>query len=109
MKNRIVFNYSESIMHFIAKCLVSRLLYRNRNAFLTEAPVLVGNRVKYVDVLDCNNGIAYELQTEVHRSIMAHKNVLYRADMIKDVILINLKEISPDVFTASKQLEKLMV
>jgi len=109
MRNRIVFNYTESLKHFLAKCLVSRILYRNGNIFLTEAPVSVGNTVNYIDVLDCTNGIAYEMQNTIHGTIKAHKNALYNAEMVKDVIIVKLKEISPNVYVAHKQLEKIVV
>jgi hypothetical protein len=76
---------------------------------MTEAPISIGNSVNYIDVLYCSNGIAYELQNVIHGAIKAHKNALYEAEMVKDVIIVKLRELSPNVYTANKQLERIVV
>ena len=109
LRNRIVFNYKETLMHFITKCLVSRITYHNGYVFMTEAPVVIGEGVHYIDVLDCSNGIAYEVQNAIDRNVRTNKSMLYSADIVRDVIIIDLKKISSDVYVAKRQLEKIVV
>jgi len=108
-KNKVLPSGNESVKHFIVKALIGRILHERGYGFVTEAPVSINGNTLYVDVFDYSNGIAYEVQSVVHEGIREAKKELLESEAIKDVIIIDLDQISNDIFIAYRQLEKLVV
>ena len=108
-RNKILPSGRESVKHFIIKALIGKILYERGYGFVTEAPVSVGPEVAYIDVFDYCNGIAYEIQTIVHEGIKEAKKELYKSEVVKDVIIIDLNRISNEIFLAYRQLQKLII
>lgn len=108
-KNKVLPSGRESVKHFVVKALIGRILHERGYGFVTEAPISINGSVLYVDVFDYSNGIAYEVQSVVHEKIKEAKKELLDSEAIKDVIIIDLDQVSNDIFIAYRQLQKLVV
>jgi len=108
-RNRVLPSGRESVKHFVVKALIGRILHERGYGFVTEAPISINGNTLYVDVFDYSNGIAYEVQSVVHEKIKEAKKKLFECEAIKDVIIVDLDEISNDIFIAYRQLQNLVV
>ncbi|MEM3871117.1 MAG: hypothetical protein QXE05_00935 [Nitrososphaeria archaeon] len=108
-RNKVLPSGNETVKHFVVKALIGRILHERGYGFVTEAPISVNGSVAYIDVFDYSNGIAYEVQSVVHKGIKEAKKELFECEAIKDVIIVDLDEISNDIFIAYRQLQKIVV
>ncbi|MBO3800536.1 MAG: hypothetical protein FGF52_05745 [Candidatus Brockarchaeota archaeon] len=81
-KNKVLPYGRESVKHFVVKALIGRILHERGYGFVTEAPISINGNVAYIDV-EC--------------------------EAIKDVIIVDLNEISNDIFITYRQLQKIVV
>ncbi|MGQ9719446.1 MAG: hypothetical protein ACUVWK_06400 [Nitrososphaerales archaeon] len=108
-RNKILPHSKEGVKHFIVKALIGKILYDRGYVFLAEAPVSLGDSVAYIDIFDYSNGIAYEVQSNFNESIREAKEAIFKSEIVRDVILIKLDEISNEIYIAYKQLEKIVI
>jgi len=95
-------NGKESLKHFIAKAIIFKILRDRRRNVATE----VETRNAIVDVLDVDNRIAYEVENGFDEDdiigLISHKE-------LRDIFLIDLKEIPNDVFEAEEFLKQILI
>lgn len=93
---------NESVKHFLVKALIFKLLRDHRRNVGTEVEVKGG----IVDVLDLDNLIAYEVETELTR-----QKILSRLQItgVRDVFFIDTREISDNLCEAEKFLKEKVV
>ena len=95
-------NGKESIKHFVAKATIFKILRdRGRNA-ATE----VETRNAIVDVLDIDNRIAYEVENGFDEGDIIG---LISHNELRDIFLIDLKEIPNDIYEAEEFLKKIII
>ena len=95
-------NGKESVKHFIAKAIIFKILRdRGRNA-ATE----VETKNAIVDVIDIDNRIAYEVENGFGQDDIAS---IISLRELRDVFLIDLKEISSDIYEAEEFLKQVVI
>jgi hypothetical protein len=94
---------SESVKHWIIKCLVFKILRDRGRQVGTE--VEIKNAI--VDVLDTTSIIAYEIETALTRQRILEK--LRNFVSVRDVFFIDTREVPDDIFEAEKYLRDKMV
>lgn len=89
---------TESIPHFLLKCIVCKVLYDNGRVFFTEVNVRDGT----IDVVDFTGKRVIEIQTIVSDDIIREKKSKYMQDTnLNDFILLKVSDFdiySPEVF-----------
>jgi hypothetical protein len=94
---------SESIKHFFVKALIFKILRDRGRQVGTEVEVNGG----IVDVLDLENMIAYEVETNLTKEKIIDK--IYCLHGLRDVFFIDTKEVSSDLYEAEKYLKEKVV
>jgi hypothetical protein len=95
-------NGKESLKHFVSKAIIFKIL-RDRGR---EAATEVETRNAIVDVLDIDNRIAYEVENGFDEEDIIG---LISHNELRDIFLIDLKEIPNDVFEAEEFLKQVLV
>jgi len=92
----------ESIKHFVAKAIIFKILRDRSRNVATE----VETRNAIVDVLDIDNRIAYEVENGFDEddiiSLISHTE-------LRDIFLIDLKEIPDDIHEAEQFLKQILI
>jgi hypothetical protein len=95
-------NGKESIKHFISKAIIFKIL-RDRGR---DAATEVETKNAIVDVLDIDNRIAYEVENGFDEEdiigLISHKE-------LRDIFLIDLKEIPNDIYEAEEFLKQIII
>jgi len=95
-------NGKESIKHFVAKAIIFKILRECGRNVATE----VETKSAIVDVLDMDNRIAYEVENGFDEDdiigLISHKE-------LRDIFLIDLKEISNDIYEAEEFLKQILI
>jgi hypothetical protein len=94
---------SESIKHFFVKSLIFKILRDRGRQVGTEVEVNGG----IVDVLDLENMIAYEVETNLTKEKIIDKISCLHG--LRDVFFIDTKEVSSDLYEAEKYLKEKVV
>lgn len=100
-----LFSYSkrESLKHFIVKAMIFKILRNKGRKVACEVEINNG----IVDLLDLDNLIAYEIESNLAKGKIENKLRNYRA--VEDVIFIDLREVPNDLGKAEKFLKKIVV
>jgi hypothetical protein len=92
----------ESMKHFVAKAVIFKILRDRSRNVATE----VETRNAIVDVLDIDNRIAYEVENGFDEddiiSLISHTE-------LRDIFLIDLKEIPDDIHEAEQFLKQILI
>lgn len=92
---------NESVKHFLVKALIFKILRERSRTVGTEVEVNGG----IVDVLDVDNLIAYEVETNLTK-----KKILEKLQMrVRDIFFIDTREVPNDIFEAEKFLREKIV
>ena len=94
---------SESLRHWIIKCIIFKILRNHGREVGTE--VEVDNGV--VDVLDVDNLIAYEIETDLTKEKIIDK--IKNLNSVRDVFFIDTREVPNDFFEAEKYLKEKII
>jgi len=92
----------ESTKHFVSKAIIFKILRDRGRAVATE----VETKNAIVDVLDIDNKIAYEVENGFDEGdiigLISHSE-------LRDIFLIDLKEIPNDLFEAEEFLKQILI
>lgn len=95
-------NGKETLKHFISKAIIFKILRDRGRETATE----VETKNAIVDVLDIDNRIAYEVENGFDEEdiigLISHSE-------LRDVFLIDLKEISNDVYEAEEFFKQILI
>ena len=92
----------ESMKHFISKAIIFKLLLDRGRTVATE----VETKDAIVDVLDIDNRIAYEVENGFDENDILK---LVSQTELRDVFLIDMKDIPDDVCAAEKFLKQVVI
>jgi len=95
-------NGKEGMKHFVAKAIIFKILRDRCRNVATE--VEMKNAI--VDVLDIDNMIAYEVENGFDEDDIIS---LVSNTELKDVFLIDLKEIPSDIYDATEFLKQILI
>ncbi len=93
---------NESVKHFLIKAIIFKILRERNRTVGTEIEVKGG----IVDILDIDNLIAYEVETQLTR-----KKILEKLQMsgVRDIFFIDTQEVPDDFYEAEKFLRDKVV
>lgn len=103
-KNRnclFIYNANEGMKHFIVKAIIFKILRERGRNVGTEIEVMDG----IVDLIDVNNLIAYEIESNVNKA----KEKVGRLQSVKDVFIIDLKKVPDSLKEAERYLRQKIV
>ena len=97
---------SESLKHFIAKCLVYAILRNKDRLVFTEYPL---SKTVRIDVFDLDYQYAYELETNPKRFEETKLQELMTDDRVKEIIIVDLRELPNDIEKMHKKLKEVVI
>ena len=95
-------NGKESMKHFVAKTIIFKILRDRGRTVATE----VETKNAIVDVLDVDNRIAYEVENGFDEDDIVG---LVSHTELRDIFLIDLKEIPNDIYDATEFLKQILI
>ena len=98
-----LYNKKESLKHFLVKAIIFKILRERGRRIACEVEIKNG----IVDLLDLDNLIAYEIESDFDKKKIERKVRNYK--IVNDVIFINLREVPNEFKKAEKFLRKIVI